>query len=460
MHRIVVLLTVIILSSINTTISKTFFVQNDTEENNRTKKSRSSYTTDINLSLSPTVSSNLETKYLAESGLVQNLLHGAYMNGFGLLDFLESLQPSHCLQVCLDEVASMLDQPFAGQYSIDEAGNICSHFDIFQRCLHHNTSCKDALLDVTTAVINHLCTFNQDAFGDMFQCLYGHSVVIYFTCDAQCKIGEILSKASKKKDHVTNIHDGNGNTLLEMINFYDLCSASACFIKCTQDLVEKECSIGHSTLLHKIVAAVVNHTIKMMPTTAVKSSDAYTLLVSSILPNECRRLKLFPQDLIFTTPTTDFSDGLEYKSANSVIKQKTTNFEENDAIRTIPNSHAENQTNSVYMQILPLSGHQMKLQCQMIDLETGQQATVADIATLMTTDARNIFHGLRSVEDDQILENNANYDNRSALQDRKTISSKSEVYAKASSDRSFPSGVLNPLLVLLLQICLPISTII
>lgn len=67
---------------------------------------------------------------------------------------------------------------------------------------------------------------------------------------------------------------------------------------------------------------------------------------------------------------------------------QTANSEENDAIRTIFNSHVKNQTNSVYVQILPLNGHQMKLQCQMIDLETGQEATIADIATLMTTEAR------------------------------------------------------------------------
>lgn len=47
------------------------------------------------------------------------------MNGFDLFDFLESLQPSDCLQVCLDEVISMLEQPFAGQRSVDEVGNIC-----------------------------------------------------------------------------------------------------------------------------------------------------------------------------------------------------------------------------------------------------------------------------------------------------------------------------------------------
>lgn len=48
----------------------------------------------------------------------------------------------------------------------------------------------------------------------------------------------------------------------------------------------------------------------------------------------------------------------------------------------------ENQTNSVYTQILSLNGHQMKLQCQMIDLETGREATVADVVTLMNTEAK------------------------------------------------------------------------
>ncbi|VBB30626.1 unnamed protein product [Acanthocheilonema viteae] len=451
MHRITVLLSLmIVLSFINTTISKTSLGQ---WEDNETMKLRSSYVTTVTSSLSSTARNTLETKYLPES---------AYMNGFDLFDFLGSLQPSDCLQICFDEVASMLEQPFAGQHSVDEVGNICrfkieradsmqierdvenmnvlydsfvpfitifntiySHFDIFQRCLHHNASCKDALLDVTTTIIDYLCTFNQDEFEDLFPCLYGHSAVIYLTCDNQCKMGEILSKASKKKkDDVTNILDSNGNKLLQVPNLYNLCSASACFINCTQNLAEKECSIGHSTLLHKIVAAVVNHTIKIIPTPAMKSNDAYTLLVSSILPNECQRLKLLPQ---------------------------TANSEENDAIRTILNNYVENQTNSVYMQILSLNGRQMKLQCQMIDLETGQEATVADIARLMTTEAKNILNefGLRSAEDEQILANKARYDNRSGLQDHKAIGSKSEMYAKASSDRLFPSGVLTLLLMLL-----------
>lgn len=62
------------------------------------------------------------------------------------------------------------------------------------------------------------------AFEDMFPCLYGHSTVIYFTCDNQCKMGETLSKASKEKnDSVTNILDGNGNKILEIPNLYNLC---------------------------------------------------------------------------------------------------------------------------------------------------------------------------------------------------------------------------------------------
>uniref|UniRef100_A0A1I7W0R6 CPG4 domain-containing protein n=1 Tax=Loa loa TaxID=7209 RepID=A0A1I7W0R6_LOALO len=355
-------------------------MENNTEDDNETRKLQPSYAMAVS-SLSPSTVIDISgTNYLAESELVQNLLHGAYMNGFDLFDFLESLQPSDCLQVCLDEVASMLEQPFAGQRSVDEVGNICSHFDIFQRCLHHNTTCKDALLDVTTTVIDHLCTFNKDAFGDMFPCLYGHSAVIYFTCDNQCRMGKILSKASKeKKGDVAKILDDDGNNLLEILNFYDLCSASTCFINCTQNMAEKECSIGHSTLLHKIVAAVVNHTIKMIPNSEMKSSDAYTLLVSSILPNECQRLKPLPQDVTLTTPMADFTNDVEYGSDKSVMQQKTVNSAEIQATLN---------TNSAYVQILPLNGRQMKLQCQMIDLETGQESTVADIATLMTTAAR------------------------------------------------------------------------
>uniref|UniRef100_A0A0R3S686 CPG4 domain-containing protein n=1 Tax=Elaeophora elaphi TaxID=1147741 RepID=A0A0R3S686_9BILA len=427
MHRIVVLLSLITLSLTNTITSEVSYVENDIEEDDK-------MLADSNSTLPSTTNSTLETKYLMESELVRSLLHGAYMNGFSLFDFLENLKPSDCLQVCLDEVASMLEQPFAGQRYVDEVGNICSHFDIFQRCLHHNTSCKNALLDVTTTVIDYLCTFNQEAFGEIFPCLYGHSAVIYFTCDNQCKMGEVLSKASEtKKDDVANILDGNENKLLEMPNLYNLCSASACFINCTHNLAEKECSIGRSTLLHKIVAAVVNHTITTVPNPEMKSSDAYTLLVSSILPNECQRLKLLSQEVTLATPMSDFIGNMEYGSNNSIVQQKVSLFqtaypEGNDAIRTILHSHVENQTNSVYMQILPINGHQMKLQCQMIDLETGREATVANIATLMATEARNIFNefGLRSVEDEQVLENNAKHDDESSLQDRKIIGSKSK----------------------------------
>ncbi|VDM09973.1 unnamed protein product [Wuchereria bancrofti] len=99
-------------------ISNTFFIQND-RKSDETKKLQPSHVT------VPTESNTLKTNYLAKSELVQNLLNGAYMNGFDLFNFLESLQPSDCLQVCLDEVASMLEQPFAGQRSVDEIGNIC-----------------------------------------------------------------------------------------------------------------------------------------------------------------------------------------------------------------------------------------------------------------------------------------------------------------------------------------------
>ncbi|VDK77775.1 unnamed protein product [Litomosoides sigmodontis] len=438
------LLSLIILSSINATtvLATSSFMQKD--EDNEPRGLRSTYATAVNLSLPPrTVSSPTEMKHLTESKPVQNLLYGAFLNGFDLFDFLESLQPSDCLQVCLDEVISMLKQPFAGQRSVDEVGNICSHFDIFQRCLHHNASCKDALLDVTTTVIDHLCTFDQDAFGDMFPCLYSHSTVIYFTCDSQCKMGEVLSKASEgKKDSGTGVLDGSGNS-----NLYSLCSASACFINCTQNLAKKECSIGQSTLLHKIVAAVVNHTIKVIPTPTMKSSDAYTLLVSSILPNECQRLRLLSQDVISTTPTTNFADSVKYGSANGGIQQKMANFD--------LNRNVANHTNSVYTQILPLNGRQMKLQCQMIDLETGQEAIVADIATLMTAEARNIFNqlGLRSVEDEKIVGNNAKHgDKPTTLRDRTIIGNKSETHQRSSSDCLFPSGVLTLILMLLFQI--------
>lgn len=134
---------------------------------------------------------------------------------------------------------------------------------------------------------------------------------------------------------------------------------------------------------------------------------------------------------------------------------QTANFDEKNSIQTTLNRHVENHTNSVYTHILPLNGRQMKLQCQMIDLETGQEAIVADIATLMTEDARvscnsklpayiavyyslikhctmnlqNIFNqvGLRSVEDEKIVGNNVKYGIRpTALQDRKIIGNKSK----------------------------------
>ncbi|OZC11009.1 hypothetical protein X798_01835 [Onchocerca flexuosa] len=247
------------------------------------------------------------------------IFSGAYMNDYHVFDFLESLQLLDCLQICLGEVASVIEQPFAGQQSVHEIGNICCHFDVFQRCLHHDTSCKDAPLGVTTAT-------------------------------------SIISVQSIRND-------------------FDIYSATPCFNTCIQNIDEKECSIGRSTLLHKIIAAVVNHTIKVNPSPEIKSSDAYTLLMSSVLPNECQRLKLLPQYVIFATPKTDFVDD-------------TANSKENDAIRTILTNHGQNQTNSIYVKILPLNGHYMKFQCQMIDLETGQEVTVADVTTLMTTVAR------------------------------------------------------------------------
>ncbi|MCP9265852.1 hypothetical protein DINM_021251 [Dirofilaria immitis] len=367
-------------------VSETSSIQNGTKKDNETKELEFSYVTAVNSTLLSTVSSTLET-----NELVRNLLHGVYMNDFHIFDFLESLQPSDCLQVCLDEVASMMDQPFAGQRSIDEIGNICSHFDIFQRCLHHKTSCKDALLGVTTAIIDYLCAINHDALEDILPCLYGSSAFIYFTCDNQCKMGEVLSKASiEKKVEVTNILDGNGNKLLEVPTFYNLC---------------------------RIVAAVVSHTTKMNPSPEMKSSDAYTLLVSFILPNECQRLKLLPQDAMFTTPMTDFVDHVKYDGDEDAMRQNTT-------------------------------------LCRMIDLKTGQEVTVADIAMLMTTTARNIFNefDLRSMEDEQILEdNNAKYGSRSRFQDRKATTSKNKEYTQGSSNHLLPSH-LTLLLMLLFQI--------
>ncbi|VDO28873.1 unnamed protein product [Onchocerca flexuosa] len=187
------------------------------------------------------------------------IFSGAYMNDYHVFDFLESLQLLDCLQICLGEVASVIEQPFARQQSVHEIGNICCHFDVFQRCLHHDTSCKDAPLGVTTAT-------------------------------------SIISVQSIRND-------------------FDIYSATPCFKTCIQNIDEKECSIGRSTLL-------------------------------------------------------------------------TANSKENDAIRTILTNHGQNQTNSIYVKILPLNGHYMKFQCQMIDLETGQEVTVADVTTLMTTVAR------------------------------------------------------------------------
>uniref|UniRef100_A0A915PYB5 RING-type E3 ubiquitin transferase n=1 Tax=Setaria digitata TaxID=48799 RepID=A0A915PYB5_9BILA len=406
MYRFVIFLSLIISQFINTTVSRISPMEVAAIKKSATRESQPSNVTEVNLPLPISESNLLEKKDVVGSELVQNLLQGAYTNGFDLFDFLESLQPSECLQVCLDEVASMLEQPFAGQRSVDEVGNICS--------------CKDSLLDVTTTVIDYLCTFNQEALGDIFPCLYGHSAVIYLTCDNQCEMGEVLSKASRgKKPATTNVLDSSGNKLLEIPNLYDLCSASSCFINCTQQMAEKQCSIGRSSLLHKIVATVVNHTIKMNPSPNMKSEDAYTLLVSSILPGECQRLKLLPQDVVLTTSKADFTDTIKGRSGDSVTQLNAFNSKENDAIRTIPDKEIQNQTNSIYVQILPLNEHQMKLQCQLIDLETGQGATVADIATLMTSAAKNIFNefGLRSVEEEKSLQDkNVKYWDKSGFQ--------------------------------------------
>ncbi|VDK70047.1 unnamed protein product [Onchocerca ochengi] len=142
----------------------------------------------------------------------------------------------------------------------------------------------------------------------------------------------------------------------------------------------------------KIAAAVVNHTIEVNPFPEI--SDAYTLLVYSVLPNECQRLKLFPLDVIHTTSKTDFVDDVKYGNDKALWGKM--------ALHEIPD--------------------------RMIDLETGQEVTVADVATLMTTAARNISNdfGLRSKENDQILENNAKYGNESEFQDHKTMGSKSK----------------------------------
>lgn len=75
MHCIVIILSLIILSSINTTISKTAFTQNDNTEDEM-REIQPSYVTAVSSSLSPTVSSTLERNYLVKSELVQNLLHG------------------------------------------------------------------------------------------------------------------------------------------------------------------------------------------------------------------------------------------------------------------------------------------------------------------------------------------------------------------------------------------------
>lgn len=78
MYYITIFLSLIILSSINTTISETSFMQNGTESDNEMRKLQSSYVMASNSTLLPVLSGALNTKHLAESELVKSLLQGLY----------------------------------------------------------------------------------------------------------------------------------------------------------------------------------------------------------------------------------------------------------------------------------------------------------------------------------------------------------------------------------------------
>ncbi|VDM94907.1 unnamed protein product [Thelazia callipaeda] len=379
-----------------------------------------------NDSLPQLTTTNAWSDNLMKNELLKNLFNGKprslstivlgmITEGFSAFDLLENLQPSECLQVCLEEVTSMLEQPFVGQRSIDEVGNICSHFDVFQRCLHHNTSCKDSLLAITTMVIHYLCNANQEVLENTLPCLYNHATVIYFTCDNECDLGKIVSGAAIERKSIPESKES------KVPNFYELCSASSCFINCIQQKVRRECSLGRLSLLQRAVTEVINHTIKTNPMPQMKSSDAYTLLVSSILPQECHRLELNSGDEIYNLSTADFAD-MEYKNSDADMYIK-----KNDGIKTIVDSYTTNQTPSIYVQTFPLNGHQMKLQCQIIDLETGQAASATNVTAFMSTAIEGIFQqfGLRSVEMEQTPKRA-----KKILTSHKT--SNGEVYVKAS----------------------------
>lgn len=443
MHLILSLLPLVCLASANSVTPQSSVVQGDIAEDYVTGETVSSE--DVKEDLPSTVSNNLQTNDPVASELVENLLHGAFVGRFNALNLLESFQPSDCLQLCLDEVGSMLEQPFAGQRSVDEVGNICSHFDVFQRCLHHNSTCKNALLGVTTSVFDHLCTVELEALGDVLPCLYSHSTLFYYMCDSQCKLGDLLIKTSKENEVKATDLLNNGSRLLGAQNLHNLCSSSACFASCIQEKMEKDCSLVRSSILHKVVAAVVNHTMTLNPIPEMKSSDAYTLLVSSALPQECQRLRLLPESTMNTAAVTDMDSDTEYE-ADDVLNKSVASGESGAARMTSDDLETE-RPKAVYEQNLSINDRKMKLQCQLVDVLTGQGATVTDAATLMTTAAKNILNefGFRSVEDDQKLENYVKYGNMSGFSDRITSinSERSEKEVTAASCRVFPSILLS-----------------
>ncbi|VDN34977.1 unnamed protein product [Gongylonema pulchrum] len=174
-----------------------------------------------------------------------------------------------------------------------------------------------------------------------------------------------------------------------------------------------------------MVAAVVNHTITLNPAPEMKSSDAYTLLVSAVLPQECQRLKLLPE-------VTRYAVHLQFNSLKKKASAPANAREsmlilalEGDVTEDdeVPDDREMTLPKSMYEQTFRLNGRQMKLQCQLVDEKTGYGATVSDIATLMTAAARNIFNefGFRSVENEQMSKHHVKYGNLSGYYERSVL---------------------------------------
>lgn len=87
---------------------------------------------------------------------------------------------------------------------------------------------------------------------DIVARLQGCALVIYSTCDYQCRMGEILSQVTKEEnDDVTNILDKNGNELIKIPSL-TICAGSIITPGtplCSNWTIEFSCVITHTFIL-------------------------------------------------------------------------------------------------------------------------------------------------------------------------------------------------------------------